>query len=96
MKRVNIESLFSAVNGSALTVCAVTRDYVTGFTTTAAKCAWSESDFIISAAESRSYIAIDKAELLYIEKTVCLDSIEYEIHTTGSNITIDIFKKAGV
>lgn len=96
MKRVNIESLFSAVNNSVLTVCAVTRDYVTGFTTTAAKCAWSESDCIISAAESRSYIAIDKAELLYIEKTVCLDSIEYEIHTTGSNITIDIFKKAGV
>lgn len=96
MKRVNIESLFSAVNDSALTVCAVTRDYVTGFTTTAAKCAWSDNDLIISAAESRSYIAIDKTELLYIEKTVCLDSVEYEIHTTGSNITIDIFKKAGV
>ena len=96
MKRVNIESLFSALNDSALTVCAVTRDYVAGFTTTAAKCAWSDNDLIISAAESRSYIAIDKAELLYIEKTVCLDSIEYEIHTTGSNITLDIFKKAGV
>ena len=75
MKRVNIEFLFSAVNDSALTVCAVTRDYVAGFTTTAAKCAWSDNDLIISAAESRSYIAIDKAELLYIEKTVCLDSI---------------------
>lgn len=96
MKCVNIESLFSAVSSSALTVCAVTRDYVAGFTTTAAKCAWSDNDLIISAAESRSYIAIDKTEFLYIEKTVCLDSIEYEIHTTGSNITIDIFKKAGV
>ena len=96
MKCVNIESLFSAVSGSALTVCAVTHDYVAGFTTTAAKCAWSDNDLIISAAESRSYIAIDKTELLYIEKTVCLDSVEYEIHTTGSNITIDIFKKAGV
>lgn len=96
MKCVNIESLFSAVSSSALTVCAVTRDYVAGFTTTAAKCAWSDKDLIISAAESRSYIAIDKTELLYIEKTVCLDSIEYEIHTTDSNITIDIFKKAGV
>ena len=96
MKCVNIESLFSVVSGSALTVCAVTHDYVAGFTTTAAKCAWSDNDLIISAAESRSYIAIDKTELLYIEKTACLDSVEYEVHTTGSNITIDIFKKAGV
>ena len=54
MKRVNIESLFSAVNGSALTVCAVTREYVVGVTTAAEKCAWSENDLIMSAAESRS------------------------------------------
>lgn len=27
MKCVNIESLFSAISGSALTVCAVTHDY---------------------------------------------------------------------
>lgn len=95
MKCVNIEFLFSAVKDNALTVCAVTRDYVAGFTTTAAKCAWSENDLIISAAESRSYIAIDKTELLYIEKSVCLDAVEYEIHTTNSTITIDVFKKGG-
>lgn len=95
MKRVNIEFLFSALNSNALTVCAITRDYVAGFATTAAKCAWSENDLIISAAESRSYIAIDKAELLYIEKSICLDAVEYEIHTTSSTITIDVFKKGG-
>ena len=95
MKCVNIEFLFSAVSGSALTVCAVTRDYVAGFTTTAAKCAWSDNDLIISAAESRSYIAIDKTELLYIEKSACLDAVEYEIHTTNSTVTIDVFKKGG-
>ena len=92
MKCVNIESLFSAISGSALTVCAVTHDYVAGFTTTAAKCAWSDNDLIISAA---SYIAIDKTELLYIEKSACLDAVEYEIHTTSSTITIDVFKKGG-
>lgn len=96
MTYISIEQLFTAVKDKALTVCAVSRDCVSGFTTVSAQCAWPEDDCIISAAESRSYIAIDKAELLYIEKTVCLDSVEYEVHTTGSNITIDIFKKAGV
>ena len=96
MTYISIEQLFTAVKDNALAVCAVSRDCVSGFTTVSAQCAWSENDCIISAAESRSYIAIDKAELLYIEKTVCLDSVEYEVHTTGSNITIDIFKKAGV
>ena len=96
MTYISIEQLFAAVKDKALTVCAVSRDCVSGFTTVSAQCAWSENDCIISAAESRSYIAIDKTELLYIEKTVCLDSVEYEVHTTGSNITIDIFKKAGV
>lgn len=96
MTYISIEQLFTAVKDKALTVCAVSRDCVSGFTTVSAQCAWSENDCIISAAESRSYIAIDKAELLYIEKTACLDSVEYEVHTTGSNITIDIFKKAGV
>lgn len=96
MTYISIEQLFTAVKDNALTVCAVFRDCVSGFTTVSAQCAWSENDCIISAAESRSYIAIDKAELLYIEKTACLDSVEYEVHTTGSHITIDIFKKAGV
>ena len=88
MTYISIEQLFTAVKDIALAVCAVSRDCVSGFTTVSAQCAWSENDCIISAAESRSYIAIDKAELLYIEKTVCLDSVEYEVHTTGSNITI--------
>lgn len=96
MTYISIEQLFTAVKDNALTVCAVSRDCVSGFTTVSAQCTWSENDCIISAAESRSYIAIDKAELLYIEKTFCLDSVEYEVHTTDSNITIDIFKKAGV
>ena len=96
MTYISIEQLFTTVKDKALTVCAVSRDCVSGFTTLSAQCAWSENDCIISASESRSYIAIDKTELLYIEKTACLDSVEYEVHTTGSNITIDIFKKAGV
>lgn len=96
MTYISIEQLFAAVKDKALTACAVSRDCVSGFTTVSAQCAWSENDCIISAAESRSYIAIDKTELLYIEKTACLDSVEYEVYTTGSNITIDIFKKAGV
>ena len=75
MTYISIEQLFTAVKDNALTVCAVSRDCVSGFTTVSAQCAWSENDCIISAAESRSYIAIDKAELLYIEKTFCLDKV---------------------
>ena len=52
MTYINIEQLFSAVKGNALTVCAVSRDCVSGFTTVSAQCAWSENDFIISAAEA--------------------------------------------
>ena len=39
MTYINIEQLFSAVKGNAMTVCAVSRDCVSGFTTVSAQCA---------------------------------------------------------
>lgn len=39
MTYISIEQLFTAVKDNALTVCAVSRDCVSGFTTVSAQCA---------------------------------------------------------
>lgn len=95
MKYTSVEQLFSAVKDRALTVCAVTNECVYGFSATSAGCTWSENDIIIYDKERKAYIAIDKNDLISIEKTDCIDSVEYEVNLTHSVITIDVFKKDG-